>query len=133
MINRTIKLRNSTVFLEYDTETQLFDVNSSELNRINFGIEYFKDLTVKMGECEIVLSYNKETKRIDMVSSDIGDIVLKAIYEGSVSLDIDEVDDNWQEIGDNLEGDDDGNIRHVYGNLRGNVCGNVCGSLMGSW
>lgn len=113
MINRTIKLRNSTVFLEYDTETQLFDVNSSELNRINFGIEYFKDLTVKIGECEILLSYDSKTNKIDVSSKDIGDIFFKD------GINVDKI---WHDVGDNLEADDDGNIIH-----------GAKGSVMGSW
>lgn len=105
MINRTIKLRNSTVFLEYDTETQLFDVNSSELNRINFGIEYFKDLTVKMGECEILLSYDSKTNKIGISSKDIGDIFFRD------GLNVDSVDE--------VDYDDNALQCSVMGNLPG--------------
>lgn len=88
------------------------------------------DLMVKMGECEIVLSYDSKTNKIDISSKDIGDIFFKD------GLNVDSVgkeDKVWQDIGYNLEGDDEGNIRHVSGNLRGNVCGNLMGNLMGSW
>lgn len=69
------------------------------------------------------MSEVKDKDYYDGEYEDDYDYVVCIFCKGDVEGDVDKI---WHDVGDNLEADDDGNIRHgVKGNARGNV--------MGSW